>query len=94
MSNLATIADPRAYIPPPVRPDPAAPEVSKTGRRERAARPPTPLWAHAVLLPNEAIPPLYDLPLEVVERVLYGSDEDDDSRDRADVENDDDDLRT
>ena len=35
------------------------------------------MWAHAVLLPEEAIPPLYDLPIEVVERVLYGSSDDD-----------------
>ncbi|GAA5962043.1 hypothetical protein JCM8115_002896 [Rhodotorula mucilaginosa] len=60
--------DPRAYVPPPPRP-----KLGKDGQ----PRPPTPLWAHAVLLPEEAIPPLYDLPIEVVERVLYGSSDDD-----------------
>ncbi|GAA5877089.1 hypothetical protein JCM3774_002838 [Rhodotorula dairenensis] len=66
--------DPRAYIPPPPRPE--------LGKHDQS-RPPTPLWAHAVLLPEEAIPPLYDLPIVVVERVLYGSSDDD-----ADAEGD------
>ncbi|GAA5989472.1 hypothetical protein JCM10908_000489 [Rhodotorula pacifica] len=67
--------DPKAYIPPPARPPFGATP------KDRSARAPTPLWAHAVLLPEEAIPPLYDLPVEVVERVLAAgdcsSDEDD-----------------
>lgn len=68
---------PRAYIPPPPRP-----ELGKDGRK----RGPTPLWAHAVLLPEEAIPPLYDLPIEVVERVLYGSSDEDDDVEEGDEE--------
>ncbi|BGP40040.1 hypothetical protein JCM10449v2_003998 [Rhodotorula kratochvilovae] len=55
--------DPRAFVPPPPRPPPPL---------DGSARAPTPLWAHSILLPEDAIPPLYDLPIEVVNRVLYG----------------------
>ncbi|TNY18659.1 PIG-P-domain-containing protein [Rhodotorula diobovata] len=56
LSSSELLDDPRAFVPPPPRPP----------------RAPTPLWAHSVLLEQDAIPPLYDLPVEVVNRVLYG----------------------
>lgn len=56
-------SDPRAFVSPPRRPPPST---------DGKPRPPTPLWAHALLLPDDAIPPLYDLPMDVVNRVLYG----------------------
>ncbi|CDR46975.1 hypothetical protein NBRC10512_002882 [Rhodotorula toruloides] len=63
LTSLSLLDDPRAFVTPPPRP----PANSKGVRR-----PPTPLWAHAVLAEEDAIPPLYDLPIEVVNRVLYG----------------------
>ncbi|GAA5941472.1 hypothetical protein JCM10213_006095 [Rhodosporidiobolus nylandii] len=39
---------------------------------------PNPLFAHSVLLADDAIPPLYDLPQEWVDRVLFGGEEQED----------------
>ncbi|BGP32049.1 hypothetical protein JCM10296v2_003828 [Rhodotorula toruloides] len=75
LTSLSLLDDPQAFVTPPPRP----PAPSKG-----APRPPTPLWAHAVLAEEDAIPPLYDLPIGVVNREprphlfqvrkVYGSD--------------------
>ncbi|GEM07252.1 phosphatidylinositol N-acetylglucosaminyltransferase subunit P [Rhodotorula toruloides] len=67
LNSLSLLDDSRAFVHPPARP----PALSNG-----APRPPTPLWAHAVLAEEDAIPPLYDLPIEVVNRVLYGDEGD------------------
>ncbi|GAA5899197.1 hypothetical protein JCM6882_009281 [Rhodosporidiobolus microsporus] len=54
----------KAFIPPP------APALLPDGTLG-----PDPLFAHSVLLDEDAIPPLYDLPVEWVNRVLYGEQE-------------------
>ncbi|GAA6024773.1 hypothetical protein JCM8202_001255 [Rhodotorula sphaerocarpa] len=69
--------DPKAYVPSPARP-PASLDAQGS---HTVSRPPTPLWAHGVLLPDEAIPPLYDLPPELVRRVLYEVDSEEEDRD-------------
>ncbi|GAA5977818.1 hypothetical protein JCM11641_006082 [Rhodosporidiobolus odoratus] len=52
----------KAFVAPPPRP--LLPDGSLG---------PSPLFAHSTLFPEDAIPPLYDLPQEWVDRVLYGS---------------------
>ncbi|GJN89358.1 hypothetical protein Rhopal_002338-T1 [Rhodotorula paludigena] len=61
LDSVELLDDPRAFVSPPPRPPPST---------DGKPRPPTPLWAHALLLPDDAIPPLYDLPMDVVNRVL------------------------
>ncbi|GAA5851788.1 hypothetical protein JCM9279_004408 [Rhodotorula babjevae] len=64
LSSPSLLDDPRAFVAPPPRPPPPL---------DGSSRAPTPLWAHgAALADDDAIPPLYDLPIEVVNRVLYG----------------------
>ncbi|GAA6015367.1 hypothetical protein JCM10207_008964 [Rhodosporidiobolus poonsookiae] len=57
---------PKAFVPPPPR------SLLADGSLG-----PSPLFAHAVSLIDDAIPPLYDMPQEWVDRVLYGLDEGD-----------------
>ncbi|GAA5930166.1 hypothetical protein JCM3775_004529 [Rhodotorula graminis] len=67
LSSPSLLDDPRAFVAPPARPPPP---LDRSRRRA-----PTPLWAHGAALADDdddAIPPLYDLPIEVVNRVLYG----------------------
>ncbi|GAA5913197.1 hypothetical protein JCM5296_005229 [Sporobolomyces johnsonii] len=62
--------DPLAFIPPP----PASPSLLASLPRSTSKRNAslTRLYTDSILLPEDAIPPLYDLPLDVVGRVLYG----------------------
>ncbi|GAA5918165.1 hypothetical protein JCM1841_005283 [Sporobolomyces salmonicolor] len=62
--------DPLAFIPPP----PASPSILASLPRSTSKRNAslTRLYTDSILLPEDAIPPLYDLPLDVVGKVLYG----------------------
>ncbi|GAA5883515.1 hypothetical protein JCM16303_005458 [Sporobolomyces ruberrimus] len=74
--SLETLDDPKSFIPPPPAPPsllsslPRPPTSSEEGIEARTHI--TRLYLDSILLPPEAIPPLYDLPLDVVNRVLYG----------------------
>jgi len=63
--------DPKAFVPPPTAPssllESLDPGRSSTVLNLDISR----LYLDSTLLPPEAIPPLYDLPLDVVNRVLY-----------------------
>ncbi|GAA5911271.1 phosphatidylinositol N-acetylglucosaminyltransferase GPI19 [Sporobolomyces salmoneus] len=72
--SLASLSDPKSFIPPPPAPSSLlellnlSPEaqnrIEANGKLSR-------LYLDSTALPPDMIPPLYDLPLDVVNRVLY-----------------------
>ncbi|GAA5829555.1 hypothetical protein JCM3766R1_001221 [Sporobolomyces carnicolor] len=65
-----SIDDPKAFIPPPLAPPSLVSRLDLPFPQEAARI--SRLYLDSTLSDAEAIPPLYDLPLDLVDRVLYG----------------------
>lgn len=66
----SSFKDPKAFIPPPLAPPSLVSRLDLPFPQEAARI--SRLYLDSTLSDAEAIPPLYDLPLDLVDRVLYG----------------------
>ncbi|GAA5992119.1 hypothetical protein JCM5350_007018 [Sporobolomyces pararoseus] len=69
--TLASLNDPKAFVRPPLAPSSLLESSNLTTSEDTDTPSISRLYLDSILLPPEAIPPLYDLPLDVVNRVLY-----------------------
>ncbi|GAA5960052.1 hypothetical protein JCM3765_006148 [Sporobolomyces pararoseus] len=69
--TVASLDDPKAFVPPPLAPSSLLESSNLPASSEVDTITISRLYVDSILLPPEAIPPLYDLPLDVVNRVLY-----------------------